>query len=469
MGSGITKAFEEAGQVGLSLGDAETIASARAMLSAGANKDANTTEVVDDYLQEEMSEHSNRNTKLGRGIVTCFCHVPNMDMLDPDWYFGLGKAEEMFQVWCGQYEICPETKALHFHIYFEFKNNKKMRFNTFMKAFRKQHFRVNIKSSKQASKKQRQCAINYVTDDNKRAPDTEFYAWPGSIVEIKFDPSFVKTAKGGDKKEAEKQKCIDWIESKPRHYTWGQILHESDESKSLLATCSWGRGYHACRASGDEERVIKEVIIMYGAGGTGKTTMARSYEGASKDEVYVRNFGDGTFWGSSAFGYNGQKIVLYEEFVGQEQFSALKQVCDIGISGPPINIKNSGGKLNHEVVIFTSNTHPAGFYKGLWERDPNNFDPFRRRVTKVLFFPETRPDGSDNRPDAEHPPHFIDQTAEWEAMGRSYEACQEHAAEHWPLKSEEDDRATVFVQGRKRGQVGGEEPPFYKYCRTGKY
>ena len=166
---------------------------------------------------------------------------------------------------------------------------------------------------------------------------------------------------------------------------------------------------------------IPGVVIMYGAGGTGKTTMCISYDAASdlepqNERYYRRNHEDGSFWGGGRTAYNGQRVIHFEEFSGQEPFSRVKEVCDIGKEGPAVNIKGSGTELNHTTVLFSSNIHPAGWYHNLWKLDPKQFHPFWRRVTKVLFFPAKRPDGALNIPDEDNEPYFIDQTDDWKHM-----------------------------------------------------
>lgn len=412
-------------------------------------------------IQHDYDTKASNNTKLSRCIVTIFTPDKDECWLKPLTY--LPNDLHRIQVWAGQFEICPTTNALHAHIYIEFVTRLRPRFKMIREAFVKYVNRVNICRAKKPSKKQRQGAVNYCLDPNKRAPETEAYIHETDIV-VGFDPTFVTTTDKDKAKEDEQRR--KYIESKPRFWTWDQIVHESEQSKKLLYACSWGDKYHKGRHASDKRRTIENIVILYGAGGTGKSTMAHDYDRKDNEfddeRYYRRNPDDGAFWGGGRTSYKGQRIVHYEEFTGQEAFSRLKEVCDIGKTGPSVNVKNGGTFLNHETVIFTSNVHPAGWFHNLWKQDPKQFHPFWRRVTKILFFPSHRSDGSLSIPDNEHAPFFHDQTNEWKLLQGDYNEALKHADTHWPLK-DEPDGPMLIVPGTKTG-----DPPFIQYCKTGK-
>lgn len=412
--------------------------------------------------KEYTTNSGQKNTRLSRFIATFFPADSDPIWLEPSTY--LPNDLHKIQVWCGQFEICPTTQQLHAHIYIEFSRNARLRFNVVREKFSQYHQNVNIKVPRICSKNQRQGAVNYCLKPEKRAPDTECYIHP-TEVSVAYDPSFSPPGKH-DKKDKEDEAKRLWIESKPRFWTWDQIVHENDESKKLLYSCSWGEKYHKGRHAADKRRTIQNVIILYGAGGTGKTTMAQSW--SSRDDefdderYYRRNPDDGAFWGGGRTCYKGQRLIHYEEFTGQEAFSRLKEVCDIGKQGPAVNVKNGGAVLNHETVVFTSNVHPSGWFHKLWANDPKQFHPFWRRITKVLFFPSHRLDGSLAIPDENNPPYFIDQTNDWNEFQGSYDQALKHAEMHWPLKVEETPQSMLLIPGNKT-----KEPNFFQYCKTG--
>lgn len=371
------------------------------------------------------------NNKVGRFIFTAFPPDTNPKYLEPQTYFETNR----IAVWCGQFEECPDTETLHLHIYCEFINSKKLRFNSIRQAIEKATGKTgNVQLAKKCSRSQRQGAVNYVLKDSGRMFGTERYIWQGAKVAVNFDPSFNKEKK---KQVTEKDKQVEYIESKPKHWTWDMIVHESKESKLLLASCSWGAKFHAGRAAENPRRTIQNVVVFYGAGGTGKTTIAQKWDSKPDEDFheryYKRNPDDGKFWGGGRTAYRGQRIIHLEEFCGQETAANFKEICDVDKHGPSVNIKNGGTELNHDTVIITSNHHPAGWYKRLCHDDNKQWNPICRRITKVWFFPEFRPDGSPNIPDQDNPSYSIDQTDDFLGFAKDYNLAIRHAEEHWPL------------------------------------
>lgn len=387
--------------------------------------------------------------KIRRAILTYFPNNGHRDWLKPDtFHFPPNSVRN----WCAQFEECPETGTLHVHAYVEFKNG--IRFATLNNKIETHTGKHgNIQKADKCSEPQRQGAVNYCTNESKRKPDTEAYIWHANQDELKFDPKFVNNPNKrqklsrASKADSQKKMLIEYIDSKPIHWNWGQLVHENDASKLLLCTCGWGEKYHKSRIEGAKRRHIEEVIIMFGAGGTGKTTMAESWHLHEEPDMdaryYKRNFQDGAFWGGGSTSYKNEKIIHFEEFHGQELFSTWKQICDLGKVGPKINVKGAGGKLNHDTVIMTSNIHPAGWYRNVWNDDPKQFQQFSRRITRVLFFPPHKEDGSINIPD-EDGPHFIDVTDDFKEFNHDFDKAKAHAADVWPLPERELTASLCF-------------------------
>jgi|TARA_B110000902_G_C14290385_1_gene580618 hypothetical protein len=399
---------------------------------------------------------SDTRAMLSRGIITLFPtdgYAIKWEL--PETYFG---EETGLNNWCGQWEVCPETKRDHLHVYYEFQHDKRPRFSKLLSIVKKMDGlpgACNVARAGKASAHQRGGGVNYVTDERKRKEGTRPFIWskcknPDKMV---YDPKHIDTRPKKKSKDDKDEEIRLYIETKPRHMTWDQIVHESMDSKKLLFGNTSGKAYHAGRFAEEKRRLITNVIIAYGAGGTGKTTMAAALDEdtteSKQERYYRRNYEDGNFWGGGRTAYKGQKNIHMEEFSGQETFSRVKELMDVGKEGPSVNIKQSGTELNHDTIIFTSNTHPAGWYNGVWGDDPKQFHPFWRRVTRVVFFPPVREDGSLNIPDDQNPPYTIDQTEEWKAMAGDYDQCKLHAAAHWALKEvnvEEPNFAPGFNQ-----------------------
>jgi len=412
-----------------------------------------TGDVIDTLAPEpsdaSVIEVNDDRTKILRGIVTLFFEedIDSLALwaLDPESYFNDAKA--CIKEWVGQWEICPTTNHLHVHIAVEF--TKRMRFqsirDTFMAVPMVKGF--NFKKGRGRSVHAIQCAVNYCIDPKKRHPEVPFnvaYFWPGNKSDWKFDQACAdkQTSKKPTKEQTIKEK-IAVIDSFPYHMTWEDIIHSSEENKELFFGCSASERYHKTRHASQARRVIENVEIHFGAGGTGKSTFARQLgdklgETTGRHERYTRNYDDGLFWGGGITKYAGQACVHLEEFEGQETLSKFKEICDIGNSGPNVNVKNGGTILNHSHVVVTSNTHPAGFYRGAWSKDPKQFAPFWRRITKVVFYPSHLPDGKLNTPKCDDEVYCIDQTEEWKALEGNYEACLKMSERDWALKDELD-------------------------------
>jgi len=407
--------------------------------------------------EEDWSDHQ-QNTLIGRAIITIFPVDENIKWLRPETYF---KDPTIISIWCGQFEICPSTDKLHAHIYIEFYNAKRLRFNSLVNYFKDQlNVQPNIKVPKRSSTNQRRCAVNYVMKPEGIANGTNPFIWELNSVTVEYNPLIKKR-----KSKAETiQSTIEYIESRPKHWTWDQIVHESKDSKQMLATCSWGSKYHAGRHAEAKRRTIKETIIFYGAGGTGKTSLAQQHDTRpdenKHDRYYKRNADDGKFWGGGRTAYRGQRIIHLEEFCGQETAANFKEICDIGKEGPSVNIKNSGTDLNHEITLITSNHHPAAWYKNLCHNDHKQWVPICRRFTKVFFFPEKRPDGSLNIPDEQTPAFYEDQTQQFKDFSYSYTDALDHAETYWPLPEE-----TSFGNVKRQKL----DDSFSRYCQTGNY
>lgn len=417
------------------------------------------------------SDSQNGNNKLSRFFITFWPETVETKWSTPDTWFA---DTAIVNVFCGQYEICPDTKKLHCHLYIELKREHRMKFAAICTMVKRITGKTgNVKPAKKASANQRACAVNYVLKPDSRAEDTEPFIWEHNTIKVAFDQAlWDKRPIKKPSKEDVTEKQVNWIEAKAKHWSWAQILHESLESKLLFATCSWGPKYHSQRYAEIPRRTIKQVIILYGAGGTGKTTFARHFDThrdeAFEERYYKRNFDDGHFWGGGKSAYVCQRVVHLEEFGGQESMATFKELTDIGNRGPPINIKGSGGVLNHDTIIITSNHHPAAWYRHALGKDPKQWFQLARRFTQVLFFPEHKSDGSRNSPTSDDDYHYIDQTETFMSndFRENYSKATEHAKEFWPLPEDNEGGFGGISHTFNVPDTAVNE--FHRYCQTGR-
>lgn len=114
-----------------------------------------------------------------------------------------------------------------------------------------------------------------------------------------------------------------------------------------------------------------DVLVLWGKTGLGKTRFA--YENYDLDQIYKLTEPEGKLWWD---GYNGQEVLLIDDFSGWIKYRFLLNVLDVY----PLDLEVKGGfvSANYTKVIITSNFHPSRWYPrhGL---DP----PLERRLTRI--------------------------------------------------------------------------------------
>jgi hypothetical protein len=96
--------------------------------------------------------------------------------------------------------------------------------------------------------------------------------------------------------------------------------------------------------------------VLYGPPGTGKTRWCMDHGG---EEAYwlKKPIGNSVFFD----GYDGQEIVIIDEFYGWIPFDLLQRMCD----RYPLLVDTKGGMTNFypKKIFITSNKHPSQWYK----------------------------------------------------------------------------------------------------------
>ncbi len=123
---------------------------------------------------------------------------------------------------------------------------------------------------------------------------------------------------------------------------------------------------------------LMEVIVLYGATGTGKTRYAYDHYG---DDLYSvpEAKGSGTYWDD----YDEQETVLIDECYGKRfSHGFLLQLLD----RYPFTVPVHGSSVNFSSkrIVMTSNTHPREWYHTMYANHPGmRFEggPLERRMT----------------------------------------------------------------------------------------
>jgi len=112
-----------------------------------------------------------------------------------------------------------------------------------------------------------------------------------------------------------------------------------------------------------------EVIVCQGPTGTGKSRWAK--------ETFP-----GAYWKQRSNwwdGYEGEEVVIIDEFYGWLPFDTLLRLCD----RYPLLVETKGGQISMHCkkVVITTNAVPNAWYKNVY------FNSFVRRVTEWKVFP----------------------------------------------------------------------------------
>ena len=129
----------------------------------------------------------------------------------------------------------------------------------------------------------------------------------------------------------------------------------------------------------------REVILLVGLTGLGKTKSVFAQYG---QDVYELPMGTYEWFD----GYQGQRVILADEFDGQMTLDVAKKFFDPHYVRK-VAIKGGFTWLTQEITIATSNNHPATWYKGFSKSDkPFTSDrseserALRRRFDAILHF-----------------------------------------------------------------------------------
>lgn len=129
----------------------------------------------------------------------------------------------------------------------------------------------------------------------------------------------------------------------------------------------------------EESKKFRKVVttILIGPAGTGKTRYI--FDNFKHDDIYKLDRPDGPIWFD---GYEGQKVLLLDDFYGWIKYSFLLNLLD-GYT-LRLNIKGGTTYALWEYVFITSNKHIEKWYV-----DKGRTPALDRRITSVIYsFPE---------------------------------------------------------------------------------
>lgn len=134
-----------------------------------------------------------------------------------------------------------------------------------------------------------------------------------------------------------------------------------------------------------DPNVEPEILIFWGESGTGKTRLARE----RYPDAFYAKLNDRMF---PMDGYDGQEVIIFDEFRCQLRYSDLLQIVDRGICN--VNVKYGSVKMAATKFIFTSNLDPKEWYKTRFDIDAlvrrikewGKIYEFKKDVTLVYNF-----------------------------------------------------------------------------------
>lgn len=257
-----------------------------------------------------------------------------------------------------QREVCPNTKREHWQGYVEYSTKKRRHQVQQDIGDEKAHVELRKGSAKQAS--------DYCKKSDSRKPGTD----PIESGEL----------------------------SKPAGNAMEIVTRMVSEGKSMVEIAAerpseiirYHRGINALMGIRDAGRAATfkpvRLYLVIGPTGCGKTKLVfehcnKFYKGQYYPKVYTR--GQQSWW----CGYQGQKVVVIDDFAGACQVEELLQLTGGYGHNQLWPVKHGTCRLDIEEVIITSNLVPAEFWPSISDE---HFSAFERRVTKVLNFFEMK-------------------------------------------------------------------------------
>jgi len=322
----------------------------------------------------------------------CGARTPKLDttlFTDSDWPNSY-KVKSL----CGQYERCPTTDRLHFHILVRF--SRGCRWNALANFFEQvMGTRCDVTWVKPENQYK---TFKYVTKEETRSEEHLHLNFilnpPKSTGVARGRPPGSGMVAGRAKKKTKAQVFMEWIEGH-KDKSWWEIYHHPDttiEQRTwMMERTSLEKKWDNMRCTVADNK-IETVTILYGAAGTGKTTKATTMFPGLK--YYIKDSTSGKWFDGIQ---RDDEVLIIEEMDGTNvTIRTLLQLTDIGKSPPRVEVKGASVMGNWKHVIITSNRHPMTWYESTFLREPVRWKALARRVTSCIYYPIIRDDGTTN-------------------------------------------------------------------------
>ena len=157
-------------------------------------------------------------------------------------------------------------------------------------------------------------------------------------------------------------------------------IYESCPSQYLKYSTGIRRARNLSRRSTLNEYFPVEVHVIWGDTRSGKTRAVFDKFGPQNVYCPVYSQSAGKFWFQD---YDGQKVLLINEFYGQARTSIMQQLLDHYRQA--IETKGDSTISAWDKIYITSNCHPRDWYSK-WENIPQKVqDSFIERITTISF------------------------------------------------------------------------------------
>lgn len=260
-------------------------------------------------------------------------------------------------------------KNPHYHVYLHFTNARD--FDFIAKWFDLSPSFVNKIKGRFGD------ALEYAQHIN--APDK--YQYPASEVTANFD--FGKAIEQNQKEKEKRQTITDILSridtGEIKKYNITQFVGVNDYvryGKQIKAAFE----YRQQRLEREVNRKM-EVVYMYGASGTGKTTYAKMIAEEKGMEVFISSGSNDPF-----DGYKGQECVILDDLRGSVfPLADLLKILDNNTAST-VKARYRNVMLECDMLIITTTKTMKEFYKTVFESNSEEFRQFERRCGSVMKF-----------------------------------------------------------------------------------